>query len=53
MLVMGLGSEQDFDEFMHRLEMHNLHILRETSTENYIWTLFDHWNLKHWVTQRE
>ncbi|MDC0602694.1 hypothetical protein OAP14_06640 [Aliiglaciecola sp.] len=53
MLVMGFGSEHDFDEFMHRLEKHNLHILRESSTENYIWTLFDHWNLKHWVTQQQ
>ncbi|GAB5380121.1 MAG: hypothetical protein Alis3KO_24300 [Aliiglaciecola sp.] len=49
MLVMGFGSEEDFDSFMQRLEANDLHSLRESSTENYIWTLFEHWDLKQWL----
>ncbi|GAA0854803.1 hypothetical protein [Aliiglaciecola litoralis] len=53
MLVMQFGDEKDFDLFMHRLEEQNLHMLRESSTENYIWTLFDNWDLKKWAVNHK
>lgn len=32
-----------FDVFMQKLADNDLHKLRESSTENYIWTLYDKW----------
>lgn len=49
MLVMKFGNEADFDAFMQRLEEEDLHRLRESSTENYIWTLYKHWDVKQWL----
>jgi len=48
MLVMQFSGVKEFDRFMQLLEDHQLHSLREVSTENYIWTLYENWDLKSW-----
>lgn len=49
MLVMQFGSIEDFEEFMRRLDAHELHQLRESSTTHYIWTLYQNWDLRTWL----
>ncbi|WJG09262.1 hypothetical protein [Aliiglaciecola sp. LCG003] len=51
MLVMEFANQREFDRFMSRLKDQKLHMLRDTSTENHIWTLYENWNLKHWVNK--
>ncbi len=49
MLIMQFGQIEDFDLFMQRLNEQHLHQLRETSTDNYIWTVYQNWDLKAWL----
>ena len=50
MIVVQFPSEKIFQEFLDEAEGQNIHALRENSTSEYIWTLYDSWNIKEWVS---
>ena len=50
MIVVEFPSEKIFQEFLDEAEKENIHPLREQSTKNYIWTLYEHWNIREWVS---
>jgi uncharacterized protein (DUF1330 family) len=49
MIVVEFPSEKIFQEFLDEAEKENIHPLREQSTKDYIWTLYEHWNIREWV----
>ena len=49
MIVVEFPSEKIFQEFLDEAERQKIHSLRETSTKNYIWTLYSVWNIKDWI----
>lgn len=53
LMVVRFGTEADFASLMQRLQDHDLHRLREASTTNYIWTLFDDWDLLSWIKEKD
>lgn len=48
-VIMKFGSMKDFDSLMERQEANEVNKLREVSTENYIWTMYDEWDLGSWL----
>lgn len=50
MIVVQFPSEKIFQEFLDEAEKSNIHHLRENSTYNYIWTLYENWNIKNWIS---
>jgi uncharacterized protein (DUF1330 family) len=50
MIVVKFPSEKIFQEFLDEAEKENIHPLREESTKDYIWTLYEHWNIREWVS---
>jgi len=48
-VIMKFGSMQDFDTLMERQEANEVNTLREASAENYIWTMYDEWDLGSWL----
>ena len=49
MIVVEFPSKEVFQEFLNEAETENIHQLRENSTKDYIWTLYEPWNIKAWV----
>ena len=49
MIVVEFPSEKIFQEFLDEAENQNIHLLRETSTTDYIWTLYEPWDIREWV----
>ena len=49
MIVVEFPSEQIFQDFLDEAETENIHLLRENSTTDYIWTLYEPWNIRDWV----
>tara|TARA_R110002073_G_scaffold216905_1_gene377088 strand:- start:324 stop:644 length:321 start_codon:yes stop_codon:yes gene_type:complete len=47
--VMKFGSMSDFDTLMERQEQNGINQLREESTTNYIWTLYEDWDIGAWL----
>jgi len=37
-------------KILDEAEKENIHPLREQSTKDYIWTLYEHWNIREWVS---
>ena len=48
-IVVEFPNETIFQEFLDEADMQNIHSLRENSTSEYIWTLYENWNIKNWV----
>ena len=48
-VVMKFGSMSDFDRLMDRQEENGINQLREESTTNYIWTLYEDWDIGSWL----
>jgi uncharacterized protein (DUF1330 family) len=48
-VIMKFGSMKDFDALMARQEASNVNKLREEATENYIWTMYDEWDIGAWL----
>jgi hypothetical protein len=46
---MKFGSMKDFDALMARQEASDVNKLREEATENYIWTMYDEWDIGTWL----
>tara|TARA_B100002019_G_scaffold185327_1_gene160040 strand:- start:473 stop:793 length:321 start_codon:yes stop_codon:yes gene_type:complete len=51
MIVVEFPSEEVFQEFIDEADVDNIHHLREDSTSDYIWTLYENWNIKEWVNK--
>ena len=51
MIVVEFPSKEVFQEFLEEAETQNIHRLRESSTKDYIWTLYEPWNIKAWVQE--
>ena len=49
MIVVEFPSVEVFEQFIDEAETQNIHPLREKSTADYIWTLYEPWDLKTWV----
>ena len=49
MIVVEFPSEQIFQDFLDEAETKNIHLLRENSTTDYIWTLYEPWDIRDWV----
>ena len=49
MIVVEFPSEAVFQQFIDEAEKQDIHRLREESTTDYIWTLYEPWDLRAWV----
>ena len=49
MIVVKFPSEKIFQEFLDEAEAANIHHLRENATKDYIWTLYEPWDIREWV----
>jgi uncharacterized protein (DUF1330 family) len=49
MVVVEFPSETVFQQFLDEGERQGIHDLRERSTTDYIWTLYEPWDLRSWV----
>ena len=49
MIVVEFPSLEVFEQFIDEAENQNIHPLREDSTADYIWTLYEPWDMKKWV----
>lgn len=47
--IMKFGSMKDFDTLMERQVANDIDKLREASTENYIWTMYEEWDIGTWL----
>ena len=51
MIVVEFPSEEIFQEFIDEAEKDNIHPLREESTKDYIWTLYENWDIRDWINK--
>ena len=51
MIVVEFPSLEIFARFIDEAETQNIHPLREDSTTDYIWTLYEPWDLRKWVKE--
>ena len=49
MIVVEFPSEKIFQDFLDEAENQKIHPLREDSTTDYIWTLYEPWDIREWV----
>jgi uncharacterized protein (DUF1330 family) len=49
MIVVEFPSEAAFQRFLDEGERQRIHELREGATRDYIWTLFEYWDMRAWV----
>jgi uncharacterized protein (DUF1330 family) len=50
MIVVEFPSEEAFEKFLDEGEQRDIHKLRESSTSDYIWTLYEPWDLRAWLS---
>ena len=48
-IVVEFPSKEIFQDFLDEADKQGIHSLREESTSEYIWTLYENWNIKEWV----
>lgn len=53
LIVVEFPSEAVFEQFLQQAEQEDIHRLREGATTDYIWTLYEPWDLKAWVQEKE
>tara|TARA_B100001540_G_scaffold12936_1_gene11374 strand:- start:2001 stop:2321 length:321 start_codon:yes stop_codon:yes gene_type:complete len=51
-VIMKFESMNEFEHLMSRQEESGVNLLREESTTNYIWTLYDEWDIGSWLYSR-
>jgi uncharacterized protein (DUF1330 family) len=49
MIIVQFPSEDAFRGFLDEAERQGIHALREASTADYIWTLYEPWDLRAWM----
>ena len=52
MIVVEFPGVEVFEQFIDEAETRNIHPLRENSTADYIWTLYDNRDMKAWVREK-
>ncbi len=52
-IMVEFPSEAVFQAFLDEAEKQALHELRETATTDYIWTLYQPWDMRRWVKEAE
>ncbi len=52
MIVVEFPSESVFQKFLDEGERQGIHRLRQNSTTDYIWTLYEPWDLRIWVKRK-
>jgi uncharacterized protein (DUF1330 family) len=50
-VVVEFPSEEIFQKMIDDMDRDNIHHLRETATQDYIWTLYEPWDLRAWVRE--
>jgi uncharacterized protein (DUF1330 family) len=50
MIVVEFPSDAAFQKFLDEGERQDIHKLREASTTDYIWTLYEPWDLREWMS---
>ena len=50
MIVVEFPSNTAFQDFLDEGERQDIHRLRESSTTDYIWTLYEPWDLREWMS---
>jgi pimeloyl-ACP methyl ester carboxylesterase/uncharacterized protein (DUF1330 family) len=53
MIVVEFPSEEAFQKFLDEGERQQIHELREGATRDYIWTLFEYWDMRAWVREAQ
>jgi len=48
-IVVEFPSETVFQQFLDEAQRQHLHELRETACTDYIWTLYQPWDMRAWV----
>jgi uncharacterized protein (DUF1330 family) len=51
MIVVEFPSESAFQQFFDEAQREGIHELREGATTDYIWTLYERWDVRAWVAQ--
>ena len=49
LIVVEFPSEEVFQEFLDEADRQEIHELRETACTDYIWTLYEPWDMRAWV----
>ena len=49
MILVEFPGEEAFQKFLDEGERQQIHELREGATRDYIWTLFEYWDMRAWV----
>ena len=53
LIVVEFPGEDAFQRFLDQAERDDIHRLRENATTDYIWTLYQPWDLKAWVRENQ
>lgn len=53
LIVVEFPSEEAFQQFLDQADRDDIHRLRENATTDYIWTLYQPWDLKAWVRENQ
>jgi len=53
LIVVDFPSETVFQAFLDEAEKQDIHKLRENSTSDYIWTLYESWDMREWVKRSD
>ena len=48
-VVIRFASREVFDTMIERQNQQGVNLLRERATENYIWTLYEDWDIASWL----
>ncbi|MEX0958347.1 MAG: DUF1330 domain-containing protein [Burkholderiales bacterium] len=51
LIVVEFPSEEVFQAFLDEAEQQDIHDLRENATSDYIWTLYEPWDMRAWVKE--
>ncbi|MEM7541666.1 MAG: DUF1330 domain-containing protein [Pseudomonadota bacterium] len=50
MVLVSFPDREAFDDFYQACDEAGLHELREAATDNYLWTLYEAWDLAAWMS---
>jgi uncharacterized protein (DUF1330 family) len=50
-ILVEFPSEEVFQAFLEEAERQGLHEQRENATTDYIWTLYEPWDMRAWVNE--
>ena len=53
LIVVDFPSAAVFQQFLDEAERQHIHELREGATADYIWTLFEQWDMRSWVRETQ